>query len=74
MNQPKFKNGSEKQEEQKGSKPKTVFKAVNLGLNLNEALIKIDEKCRQMEAEGYIYKECISLSAGEKILVFGVRG
>ena len=67
MNGPKFKGGEHI--ERKG-RPKSVLKAVNCGLNINNALTTIDTVIREMEAQGYRYKDTINISAGEKILIF----
>jgi len=69
MNGPKFKGGEQTQDKKVG-RPRSVLKAVNCGLNLREATIQIDTIIREMEAQGYHYKDHISISAGEKILIF----
>jgi len=68
MNGPKFKGGE--YSERKAGRPKSVLKAVNCGLNINNALTTIDTVIREMEAQGYHYKDHINISAGEKILIF----
>jgi hypothetical protein len=68
MNGPKFKGGEHS--ERKAGRPKSVLKAVNCGLNINNALTTIDTVIREMEAQGYRYKDTINISAGEKILIF----
>ncbi|MFY9598192.1 MAG: hypothetical protein WAP53_07390 [Dysgonamonadaceae bacterium] len=69
MNGPKFKGGEQTQDKKVG-RPKSVLKAVNCGMNLREATIQIDTIIREMEAQGYHYKDHINISAGEKILIF----
>ena len=68
MNGPKFKGGEQTQD--KKGRPRSVLKAVKCGLNINNALVTIDTVIREMEILGYRYKDHISISAGEKILVF----
>lgn len=69
MNGPKFKGGEQTQDKKVG-RPRSVLKAVKCGLNINNALVAIDTVIREMEILGYRYKDHISISAGEKILVF----
>lgn len=69
MNGPKFKGGEQTQDK-KVCRPRSVLKAVNCGLNINSALVTIDTVIREMEILGYRYKDHISISAGEKILIF----
>ena len=69
MNGPKFKGGEQTQDKKVG-RPRSVLKAVKCGLNINNALVTIDTVIREMEILGYRYQDHISISAGEKILVF----
>lgn len=68
MRNPTFKGGNIQQS--RSGRPKSVLKAVNCGMNLREATIQIDTIIREMEAQGYHYKDHINISAGEKILIF----